>query len=99
MMMPLKYNLDRRSFENMYKSFVRPVMAHGIVVLRGTYDTSVAKLEEINIKAMQIITGASEKANIEKLSLETLISSITRRRDKAMLCIFYKVTVFPLQAL
>ena len=25
-MLPLKYKLDRRSLENMYKSFVRPVM-------------------------------------------------------------------------
>ena len=91
MMLPLKYKLDRRSLENMYKSFVRPVMEYGIVVWGGTYDTSLSKLEEINIKAMRIITGATEKSNIAKLSLETSISSVTERRDMAMLLMFYKV--------
>ena len=91
MMLPLKYKLDRRSLENMYKSFVRPVMEYGIVVWGGTYDTSLSKLEEINIKAVRIITGATEKSNIAKLSLETSISSVTERRDMAMLLMFYKV--------
>ena len=79
MMLPLKYKLDRRSLENMYKSFVRPMMEYGIVVWGGTYDTSLSKLEEINIKAMRIITGAAEKSNIAKLYLETSISSVTER--------------------
>ena len=52
MMLPLKYKLDQRSLEDMYKSFVRPVIEYGIVVWGGTYDTSLSKLEEINIKAM-----------------------------------------------
>ena len=91
MMLPLKNKLDRRSVENMYKSFVRPVMEYDIVVWGGTYDTSLSKLEEINIKAMRIITGATEKSNIAKLSLETSISSVTERRDMAMLLMFYKV--------
>ena len=90
-MLPLKYKLDRRSLENMYKSFVRAVMEYGIVVWGGTYDTSLSKLEEINIKAMRIITGATEKSNIAKLSLETSISSVAERRDMAMLLMFYKV--------
>ena len=91
MMLPLKYKLDRRSLENMYKSFVRPVMEYGIVVWGGTYHTSLSELEEINIKAMRIITGATEKSNIAKLSLETSISSVAERRDMAMLLMFYKV--------
>ena len=55
MIMPLKYKLDRRSLENMYKPFVGPVMEYGIVVWGGTYETSLANLVEINIKAMRII--------------------------------------------
>ena len=51
-MLPLKYKLDQRSLQNMYKSFVRPVMEYGIVVWGRTYDTSLSKLEERNIKAM-----------------------------------------------
>ena len=75
----------------MYKSFVRPVMEYGIIVWGGTYDTSLAKLEEANTKAMQIITGATTKSNIAKLSLETSVSSFTERRDRAMLLMLYKV--------
>ena len=40
---------------------------------------------------MRIIIGATEKSNIAKLSLETSISSVTERRDMAMLLMFYKV--------
>ena len=68
-MMLLKYKLDRRSLENMYKSFVMPVMEYGIVVWGGTYDTSLAKLEERNIKAMRITTGTTEKSNIANYPL------------------------------
>ena len=91
MMVPLKYKLDQRSLEKMYKSFVRPVMEYGIVVWGVTYDTSLAKLEEINIKAMWIITGATEKSNIAKLSLETSVSLVAERQDRAKLPLFYNV--------
>ena len=64
-------------------------MEYGIVVcwVLGMYDTSLAKLEEINIKAMRIITGATEKCNIAKLSLQTSINSIMESQDRAMLLI------------
>ena len=37
---------------------------------------------------MRIITGATEKSNTAKLSLETSISSVTERRDMAMLLMY-----------
>ena len=57
----------------------------------GTYDTILVKLEEINIKAIRIITFVTEKPNIAKLSLETSTSSITEIRDRAMPLMCYKV--------
>ncbi len=90
MMLPLKYKLDRKSLEVMYKSFVRPVMEYGIVVWGGTYDSNIVKLEQINVDALRLITGATARSNIAKLYSETSMNSIMDRRDKAILTMFYK---------
>jgi hypothetical protein len=91
MLIPLKYKLDRKTLETMYTTFVRPTMEYSIIVWGGTYDTTLSKLEQLNIKAMRIISGAIANSNITKLRNETSICSISERRDAAMLKMFYKI--------
>jgi hypothetical protein len=91
MMLPLKYKIDRKTLETIYTTLVRPVMEYSIVVWGGTYDTSLAKLEQINVNAMRIITGATSNSNVAKLYLETSLNSIADRRDVAILTMFYKI--------
>ena len=91
MMVPLKYRADRKTLEIMYKTFVRPLMEYGIVVWGGTYDSSLTKLEELNITALRLITGATANSNIRNLFSELPIESIVDRRDVAVLTKFFKI--------
>ena len=91
LMIPLKYRADRKTLEIMYKSFVRPVMEYGIVVWGGTYDTPLAKLEELNVRALRLITGATANSNIRKLFFELPLETTTERRDVAVLNMFFKI--------
>ena len=91
MLLPLKYKLDRKTLETMYKALVIPILEYAVVVWGGTYDTTLAKLEEININAMRLITGATARSNIAKLYTETSFNSFFERRDVAMLLMYYKL--------
>lgn len=95
MMRPLKFKLDRHSLETMYMSFVRPIMDYGITIWGGTYDSNIAKLEQIQIAALRIITGATERSNIVQLYHEVPIPSISLRRDNQMAVMMYKIYTNP----
>ena len=58
------FKLDHKSLEIMYTTFVGPVMEYGIVVWGGTFDINILKLEQINVEALRIITGATSWSNI-----------------------------------
>ena len=88
---PLKYKLDRKALETIYKSFIRPLLEYGLVVWGGTYDSNMLKLEHINVEAMGIITGATRRSNIAKLYEETQLQTISDRRDISMLQVVYKI--------
>ena len=91
LMVPLKFKVDRRSLEIMYKSFVLPTMEYAMVVWGGTYDSYLLKLEKIHIDGMRLICGATARSNIANLYAETSMLSISERRDHSMLIMLYKI--------
>ena len=91
MMALLKYKVSRKTLEIMYKTFVRPAMEYGIVIWGGTYETTLIKLEEINVNALRIITGATARSNITKTYAEMPLESSSERRESAALKMFYKI--------
>ena len=91
MLLPFKYKLDRKTLEMMYKALVLPIMEYSLVVWGGTYETTLAKLEDINVNAMRLITGATARSEITKLYTETAFNSFFERRDIAMLTMYYKL--------
>ena len=90
-MMPLKFKLNRKSLEIMYKSFVMPVLEYGLIVWGGTYDSDIAKIERIQIDALRLITGATARSNISFLYKETSFISIRERIDQLSLTMMYKI--------
>ena len=82
-MSPLKKMLDRKALHSIYMAFVRPVMEYGIVVWGGSYDNDIYKLEQINIAAMRLISGATANSNIHNLYIETALISIRERAENA----------------
>ena len=59
-----KFKLDRNALERFYMSFVLPIMEYGDVV---SPDCDLEKLDKVNIRAMRIITGATERSNINSM--------------------------------
>ena len=91
LMIPLKFKLDRKSLEIMYKSFVQPTMEYAISVWGGTFDSDLVKLERIHVDGMRLITGATARSNIANVYEETKFMSISERRDLSMLIMVYKI--------
>ena len=52
---------------------------------------NLAKLEQIQIDALRIITGATERSNIAQLYHEVQIPLISARRDNQMTVMMYKI--------
>ena len=91
MMVPLKFKLNRKSLEIMYKSFVLPTMEYANVVWGGTFDSDMLKLEKIHVDGMRLITGATARSNIANVYREASFLSVSERRDNSMLLMFYKI--------
>ena len=70
-------------------SFVLPIMEYGDVVCAGSPDCDLEKLDKVHIRAMRIITGATERSNINSMYEDLGWVSLSRRRR---LTLFYKIT-------
>ena len=61
----LKYKLDRKSFQNIYFSFVRPVLEYADIVWDNCTSYEKEELEKLNVLvlAMRIVTGETIPAS------------------------------------
>ena len=87
-----KFKLDRNALERVYKSFVLPIMEYGDVVWAGSPDCDLEKLDKVHIRAMRIITGATEHSNINSMYEDLGRVSLSRRCLIHRLTLFYKIT-------
>ena len=91
MMLPLKFKVDRASLETMYKSFVLPILEYSNIVWGGVYDCDKVKIEQIQIYALRLITGATAKSNISQLYIESGWLTTQQRLDNAKLTMIFKI--------
>jgi hypothetical protein len=91
LMRSLKYKLDRRSLETIYMSFVRPSLEYGDCLWGGAYEVDLNKLDDIQIEAMRIVTGATAKSNINSLYCDTKWQTLDERRKNRSLTMKYKI--------
>ena len=87
----LKFDLDRKTLQCMYLSFIRPVMEYGDIIFDNSPDYCKDKLEKINIEAARIITGATKLVSLNKLYTESGFESLETRRKKHKLTEFFKI--------
>ena len=87
-----KFKLDRNALERFYMSFVLPIMEYGDVVWAGSPDCDLEKLDKVHIRAMRIITGATERSNINAMYEDLGWVSLSRHRLIHRLTLFYKIT-------
>ena len=86
-----KFKLDRKTLETIYTSFIRPTLEYADSVWAGTYDIDLNLLNNIQVKAMRIVTGAPARSNIYNLYEETGWESLEKRRTNHILTIYYKI--------
>ena len=80
MMLPLKHKLPRSALENIYMSFVRPLIEYADVIFDNCTIRAKTQLENIQIRGAQIVTGAKRHTSHTYLYRETGWSTLTQRR-------------------
>ena len=87
----LNFQLDRKSLQTIYISFIRPIleipMLYGTIVPNKRLTSSKKNQNE----AARIVTGATKLASIQSLLSDTGWESLTSRREKHKLVLFYKM--------
>ena len=91
MMKAFKYELDRKSLETIYLSFIRPTIEYGDILYAGTYESDLCKLDRIQVDAMRIVTGATERSNIALLYEELCWPLLESRRQVHCLSMMFKI--------
>ena len=90
-MRKLKFQLDRKSLEIIYTSFIRPLLEYSNVVWDNCTQYESNDLEKIQNEAARIVTGATKLTSLQSLYIETGWESLASRRQKSKLVHFYKM--------
>ena len=88
----LKFKLDRKSLEQIYLVFIRPLLEYGDIIWDNCLQSEKQELEKIQIEAARIATGATKLVSIAALYREIRWDSLDERRRKHKLTLFYKMT-------
>ena len=87
----LKYDLDRKSLETIYKSFIRPLLEYADVIWDNCTQQNKNELELIQLEAARISTGATKLVSVANLYIETGLETLDARRNKHKLMLSYKM--------
>ena len=87
----LKFQLDRKSLQTIYISFIRPLLEYADVVWDNCTQQEAKDLEKNRNEAARIVTGATKLASIQSLLSDTGWASLTLRRENYKLVLFYKM--------
>ena len=67
----LKFQLDRRTLQTMYTSFIRANLEYADTVWDNCTQTEITEIEKIQTEAMRIVTGATKSCSKLRLLEET----------------------------
>ena len=87
----LKFDLDRETLKSMYFSFIRPILEYGDIIFDNCPEFCKSKLEQINLEAARIVTGATKLVSHSLLYRESGLEKLETRRVKHKLVQFYKI--------
>ena len=78
----LKFDLDRKSLQIIYFSFIRPLLEYADIVWNNCTQYESLCLEQIQYEAARIVTGATRLVSINSLLTETGWETLSARRKK-----------------
>ncbi len=87
----LKYVMDRGSLLTLYTTQIRPIMEYEDCVWINLVQYQKDRLEELQLEAKRIITGAPRGTHHAKLYTEVGLESLDKRRKKHQLVLYYKM--------
>ncbi|KAK3101624.1 hypothetical protein FSP39_004973 [Pinctada imbricata] len=90
-MRKLKFRLDRFSLQQIFFSFIRPVLEYADIVWDSLPLRLIRRLENINLEAARIVTAATKLVSHQNLYLDTKWDSFDDRRCKHRLILFHKI--------
>ena len=86
-----KFKLARKDLERFYISFVLPIIEYGDALWDGANHLDTGKLDKVQIRAMRIITGATERSHIQGLYDDLGWHTLSQRRTIHKLKWFFKI--------
>ena len=91
---PLKYKLDRKSLEVLYKSFVRPLLEYGDVIwhIPDPHNHLLNTLDKVHKTAAKLITGATTRCQTTDLLKEAGWESLAERRIQHRVALMFNIT-------
>ena len=87
----LKYFLDKGTLEKIYFAYVRPIMEYSSAVWDNCTIAQSTKLEQLQLDAARITTGAVKGTKHMLLYNETGWQTLSERRENSQLSIMYKM--------
>ena len=91
LMRKLKFKLSRNNLQIIYFSFIRPVLEYADVIWDNIPMYMKEQLENIQIEAARIVTGATKLCSKSKLYLDTGWESLSERRTKHKIIKFHEM--------
>ena len=91
MIKKLQSELPRKTFINIYKSFVRPHLDYGDIIYDKPVDNFINKLESVQYNAGLAITGGIRGTSKERLYQELGFEYLEKRRWFRRMCLFWKI--------
>ena len=89
-MRKLKYVFSRRSLNQIYISYVRPVLEYSCIVWDGCTVEQRESLEKLQNEAARIVTGLTKSVTLERLYQECGWQSLQERRTNQKMNFMYK---------
>lgn len=86
-----KFTLKRNTLERIYTSFIRPLLEYADVVWSNCTIEESNMLEAVQVEAARIILGVTKLCNINKMYGDLGWESLSNRREKHRLILFYKM--------
>ena len=88
-MRKLKYSLCRNALNQMYMSYMLPVIEYASVVWGGCSERDSQTLQKIQNEAARLVTGLTRSVSLENLYKECGWASLSQRRHQNKLAFMY----------
>ena len=88
-MRKLKFTLNRKSLNQIYLSYVAPLLKYASIVWDGCSDSCANSLQKLQNKAARIVIGLTRSVSLENLFLECGWQSLKDRWETQKMFFMY----------